>query len=470
MNNIIDAIKIRTILSQSVNPDGYKVRDILAKAYTLGGLDLAEVASLMQVSQPELLQEIFAAAQKVKETIYGKRLVIFAPLYISNLCSNSCLYCAFCASNQQIVRRALNPEEIKRETELLVAQGQKRVLLVAGEAYPKNDFQYVLDAIASVYSVQVGRGQIRRLNVNLAPLPVEQFRLLKQANIGTYQLFQETYDREIYAQVHVAGPKMDYDWRITGLDRAMQAGIDDVGMGVLFGLAAWQFDVLALLQHANYLQNRFGIGPHTISVPRIEPAVGSELANNPPHPVADKDFCKIIAILRLAVPYTGIIMSTRENPEMRRQTFALGVSQISAGSKTNPGGYTEAHPNAATAAEADRDHASQFALGDERSLAEVVRDIVELGYLPSFCTACYRLGRTGEDFMCLAKPGLIKQMCFPNALATFQEYLSDYASAATKALGEKLIERELQVLPEKIRRSAQMLVDRIRRGERDVYV
>jgi 2-iminoacetate synthase len=440
--------------------DPSQVGDALAHARELHGLSSPEVAALMGVSDPELLEELFHTAREVKEAIYGKRLVLFAPLYISNLCANECLYCAFRASNRLLKRRALTQEEIAREVRLLVEQGHKRILMVAGESYPRQGFQYVLDSIETIYSVTSGPGEVRRVNVNIAPLTLDEFRALKDARIGTYQLFQETYHRPTYAQMHRAGKKRDYDWRVTAMDRAMAAGIDDVGIGVLFGLADWRYEVLALLQHIAHLEASFGVGPHTISVPRMEPALGSEVAAAPPHPVSDVDFQKIVAILRLAVPYTGIIMSTRETAQMRRETFALGVSQISAGSRTNPGGYAEG--------DVDPDGA-QFCLGDHRPLDEVIRDVAEMGYIPSFCTACYRLGRTGGDFMDLAKPGEIKWHCDPNALSTFQEYLLDYASPATREVGEKLIAASLAGMDAKARATSEKLVAAVRGGKRDMY-
>jgi 2-iminoacetate synthase len=294
---------------------------------------------LVDISAPDLLEELFVTARQVKEHIYGKRLVIFAPLYISNMCANECVYCAFRARNKEVKRRALTQDEIASETKALIDQGHKRVLLVAGESYPKEGFDYILKSIDTVYSVKHDKGEIRRLNVNIAPLSVDEFRRLKEHNIGTYQIFQETYHHETYKKVHLAGKKADYDWRIGSVDRAMEAGIDDVGIGVLFGLFDWRFEILAMLQHIRHLEQRFGVGPHTLSVPRLEPAIGSDIASHPPHPISDIDFRKVVAILRLAVPYTGIIMSTRESANIRRETFALGVSQISAGSRTNPGGY-----------------------------------------------------------------------------------------------------------------------------------
>jgi 2-iminoacetate synthase len=415
----------------------------------------------MQLSDPGLLGEMFAAAKRTKERIYGKRLVLFAPLYISNMCCNECLYCAFRARNTALKRRALSQGEIARETKLLIEQGHKRLLLVAGESYPRDGFSYIIQAIDTVYSVKSGRGEIRRVNVNIAPLELEEFQALKAAMIGTYQLFQETYHRQTYASVHVGGRKRDYDWRLGAAGRAMEAGIDDVGIGVLFGLFDWRFEVLALMQHIRHLEARHGCGPHTLSVPRLEPASGSDLALHPPHPVSSLDFRKLVAILRLAVPYTGIIMSTRENANIRRETFALGVSQISAGSRTNPGGYSTE--------DGDGD-ASQFSLGDHRPLDEVVRDIAELGYIPSFCTACYRLGRTGMDFMDLAKPGEIKHHCDPNALSTFEEYLQDYASEETRVVGAKLIADTLGGMDETARRVSEAMLERVLAGQRDVFV
>lgn len=453
--------EIETCLAQSKKGDAARIREVLAKAMKLKGLDLPDVAALMSVSDPELLGELFAAARKVKEQIYGRRLVLFAPLYISNLCSNECLYCAFRARNKEVKRRALTQDEIAREVRILVEQGHKRILMVAGESYPKEGFSYILKSIRTIYSVKSGPGEIRRVNANIAPLTVEQFKQLKAEGIGTYQVFQETYHRATYTRVHTGGRKKDYDWRVTAMDRAMQGGIDDVGIGVLFGLCDWRFEILAMLQHIRHLEKTFGVGPHTISVPRLEPAVGSEMASHPPAPIDDVDFRKIVAILRLAVPYTGIIMSTRETPNLRRETFALGVSQISAGSRTNPGGYStdEAKPDAA-----------QFSLGDHRPLDEVIRDVASLGYIPSFCTACYRLGRTGQDFMDLAKPGQIKYHCDPNALSTFMEYLMDYASAETRKVGEHLIESVLKDMNSKQKAVASRLVEKVRTGKRDVYI
>jgi 2-iminoacetate synthase len=453
----IDAARIERTLADAVRADAGAAREALAQARLARGLDEGQVAALMGLSDPELLAELFQTAAAVKRAIYGNRLVLFAPLYISNLCANDCAYCAFSSGNGSLKRRALTVDEVRRETLELVRQGHKRVLLVAGEAYPRQGFRYVLDAIAAVYSAREGAGAIRRVNVNVAPLAVEEFRLLKGAGIGTYQIFQETYHPESYRAVHTRGPKADYDWRLGAVDRAMSAGIDDVGVGVLFGLFDWRWELLALLQHARHLEEAFGCGPHTISVPRLEPAAGSRLSEHPPKPVSDVDFRKLVAILRLAVPYTGIIMSTRESARMRRETFALGVSQISAGSRTNPGGYRDGEAGA------------QFSLGDHRPLDEVVADLVGLGYIPSFCTGCYRLGRTGADFMDLARPGEIRAHCDPNALSTFLEYLLDYAGPQTRADGEMLIPALLEGMEEGPRATSRRLLEQVRAGRRDVY-
>jgi 2-iminoacetate synthase len=459
--DFIDEQEIDGILAPGKRPGPTRVRELLAKAREMRGLTMDEVACLSFVDTPDLLNEIFSTAKQIKEEIYGTRLVMFAPLYVSNRCANECTYCAFRATNATLKRRTLTQEEIAEETRILIRQGHKRVLLVSGEALPPQGFQYILDSIATVYNTKIGPGEIRRVNVNLAPQTVERFRQLKQAEIGTFQLFQETYHRPTYAAVHLKGSKRDYDWRTTAFDRAMEAGIDDVGMGVLFGLYDWRYEVMAMMQHIRHLEEKFGVGPHTISIPRLEPAVGSEIASAPPHAVSDADFLKMIAILRLAVPYTGMIMSTRETAEVRRATLELGISQISAGSRTDPGGYKdgEGDPNG-----------SQFQLGDHRTVEEVVTDVVSHGFLPSFCTACYRMGRTGQDFMDLAKPGEIKYHCHPNALSTFQEYLSDYASPEAKAAGEKLISIELQKMDGQQTACALPMLNKVRNGERDVFV
>lgn len=460
MSAFINELEIARILEENKRPEPAKVRTVLNKAKEMKGLNIEDVAVLSNISDPMQLFELFEEANIIKEKIYGKRLVIFAPLYISNLCANECTYCAFRAKNKAVVRRSLNQGEIRRETEILVSQGHKRILMVAGESYPRQGFQYVLDSIATIYDSKVGNGEIRRVNVNIAPLDLPEFKLLKDAKIGTFQLFQETYHRGTYHNVHLAGKKADYDYRVTAFHRAMEAGIDDVGIGVLFGLFDFRFELLAMMQHIQELERVFGVGPHTISVPRIEPATGSDLTLHPPYAVSDIDFRKIVAILRLAVPYTGIIMSTRETATMRRDTFALGVSQISAGSRTNPGGYADS---------LHEDDGSQFCLGDHRPLDEVIRDVAEMGYIPSFCTGCYRLGRTGQDFMDRAKPGDIKNHCNPNAVSTFQEYLMDYASYETRLIGEGLIEDIINEMHGIARERAIVLLEKVKKGNHDMY-
>lgn len=458
---VIDHAAIsRRLEALDIKEDPVRIREILAKALELKGLSSQDVEALISVSARDLLDELFHTARTVKESIYGPRIVLFAPLYISNLCNNNCLYCGFRSENKEIRRRALSQEEIASEVKILVEQGHKRILLLAGESLPHEGFSYILRSIETVYKTRSGRGEIRRVNVNLAPLSLDEFGELKAAGIGTYQLFQETYHPETYSFMHPSGPKRDYAWRIGAFDRAMRAGIDDVGMGVLLGLYDWKFEILALLRHVEHLEASFGVGPHTISVPRLEPTVGSQIASNPPYPVSDIDFLKLVAILRMAVPYTGMIMSTRENAELRRTTLELGISQISAGSRTNPGGY----------ADGVQDHVAQFELGDHRPLDEVVRDLADLGYIPSFCTACYRLGRTGRDFMAVAKPGAIKLRCDPNALSTFLEYLIDYASPGTRLAGEKLIAAQLDRMEQQQRTRASRMLDRVSAGGRDIYV
>jgi len=455
----IDNERIAGLIQDGVE-NASRVREILDKALQLKGLDEHDVSVLMAVNSPDLLEELFDTARKAKLEIYGRRIVLFAPLYVSNLCANDCTYCAFRKGNPAVKRRALRQEEVANETRIILDQGHKRILLVAGEAYPNEGLNYIFNCIDTIYETKTEWGEIRRVNVNIAPLTVDEFKELKGRKIGTYQLFQETYHRDTYMKVHVAGKKRDFDWRISAMDRAMEAGIDDVGIGVLFGLADWRFEMLALMQHIAHLEKKFGVGPHTISVPRIEPAVGSDLSLSPPIPVTDTEFKKLVAILRLTVPYTGIIMSTRETPEMRHETLALGVSQISAGSRTNPGGYNDN----------EQFDTSQFSLGDHRTLDEVVADVTSMGYIPSFCTGCYRMKRTGKDFMDLAKPGLIKNYCDVNALSTFTEFLEHYASPGTKKTGDALVETVLNEMPPSRMKRAKALVEEVRAGGRDVYV
>lgn len=452
---MIDENKIETLLKNVSDP--LAVRDILKKSKNLERLSLEETSILLNTVDEKLWEEIFEAASYVKTKIYGNRLVLFAPLYISNLCKNECLYCGFRASNKDVHRQVLTQEEIHNETLALLKTGQKRILLVSGEAYPNGKLDYIIDSIKTVYSVQDGKNNIRRLNVNIAPLTTEEFIKIKEADIGTYQLFQETYHKPSYKKLHTKGPKSDYDYRLQTIDRAFEAGIDDVGIGILFGLYDYKYEILSLVSHIEHLEAKFGMGPHTISIPRLEPATGSDLASNPPYPVDDETFKKIIAILRLTVPYTGLILSTRENPKMRHEAMNLGISQISAGSKTNPGGYSSGKS------------VEQFSLGDHRSLDEVILDICSKDAIPSFCTSCYRLGRTGLDFMEYAKPGDIRKKCLPNALYTFQEYIDDYATEETKKIGMKMIKKQLLDIPESIRERVITNLNKIKKGARDLY-
>ncbi len=461
--NIINEKEINKSLEENKNPSDEKVRDILKKALKLKGLGLNDVASLLNIDSKNeyLMKELFNTAFKIKNDIYGNRLVLFAPLYVSNYCSNDCLYCGFRINNKDMKRKILTDEEIKQEVEILEKQGHKRILMLMGEEFNKYSFDDFLRALKTAYSVKT-TGEIRRINVEIPPLSTEEFKRLKEAKIGTFTMFQETYHKETYEKMHPSGRKSDYYWRLEAMDRAQKAGIDDVGIGVLFGLYDYKFEVLALLMHANHLDKTFGTGPHTISIPRIEPAQNAPAANNPPYKVSDKDFKKLVAIIRCSVPYTGMILSTRESPKMRKELFHLGVSQISAGSKTNPGGYNEAKINP--------ENKEQFALSDTRPTPLVIKDMMKQGFIPSFCTGCYRLGRTGKDFMDLAKPGLIQNFCQPNALLTLQEYLEDYAGDGAKEIGEKLIKKEAEKIKDKkIREEFYKKLGKIKNGERDLY-
>ncbi|WP_337864682.1 [FeFe] hydrogenase H-cluster radical SAM maturase HydG [Ignavibacterium sp.] len=439
-------------------------REIIKKAFEAKGLTLRESAALLNISDPDILDELFHTAKTVKEKIYGNRLVLFAPLYVTNLCVNNCLYCAFRKDNKELIRRTLTVEEIEEEARYLVLTGQKRILLVAGEHPKKASMEFLGEAISRIYSININGNNIRRLNVNTAPLTLQDFKLLKSFGIGTYQCFQETYHYQIYKEMHPSGPKADFAWRLYAMDRALQAGIDDVGIGALFGLTDYRFETLALLMHAADLDYKYGIGPHTISIPRLEPALNAPTAINPPHAVDDLSFKKLVAVIRLSVPYTGIILSTRERPELRRELFEVGVSQISAGSRTAPGAYKESQESL------DEHELEQFQLGDHRSLDEVVKDITSLGYMPSFCTACYRSNRTGDRFMELAKTGNIGKICVPNAMATFEEYLNDFASEETRIIGKHFLEDELRKLSGATKRRTEEMIQKVDQGERDVYL
>lgn len=443
-------------------PSREQTREIIAKSLEKHPLSVEETAALLRADDPETVEEVFAAARELKRRVYGNRIVLFAPLYIGNDCVNDCAYCAFKRSNRGMIRRTLSPDDVRAQVKALEDEGHKRLILVFGE-HPRYNADFIADTVRTVYAVRSGHGEIRRVNINAAPMDHEGYRKIKDAGIGTYQVFQETYHHETYRRLHPPDTrKGDYAYRLDALSRAFEAGCDDVGIGALFGLADWRFEVLGLVSHALYLQQRYGVGPHTISFPRLRPAFGVTM--DFAQPVSDDNFKRLIAILRLAVPYTGLILTARETPEIRRDVMAFGVSQIDAGSRIELGGYTEV----GDAQCMDRE---QFCLGDVRSLDEVMRELVLDGYIPSFCTACYRLGRTGEHFMEYAVPGFIERFCTPNALTTLMEYLTDYASEETRRAGMALIAREIEQMPDSGRKRA--LAERLERiaasGERDLY-
>jgi 2-iminoacetate synthase len=460
--DFINDEKIEKILSEAKKAPASKAREIIEKARSAKGLTPLETAVLLHLEDKETLDLLFSAAHEIKAKIYGKRVVIFAPLYISNFCVNNCYYCGYRTSNE-ILRRRLEFDEIEKEVIALEAMGHKRIALEVGED-PKNcPIDYVLEAMQTIYNVKDKQGSIRRINVNIAATTVEEYRKLKEAGIGTYILFQETYHRATYDKMHPAGPKRDYDWHTLAMDRAMEGGIDDVGLGALLGLYDYKYEVLATLLHSLHLEERFGVGCHTVSVPRIRPAAGVTLETFP-HLVSDDDFKKIVAIIRLAVPYTGMILSTREPAQFRDEVISLGISQISAGSCTGVGGYHKDIEGGAPATE------GQFQVEDTRSTDEMIHNICESGYIPSFCTACYRQGRTGDRFMPLAKSGEIQNICQPNAILTFKEFLLDYASEKTIKIGEAVIQKHLGEIPNiKIREKTKERLKQLEVGERDLY-
>ena len=436
------------------------IAEILQKACSFKGLTHREAAVLMACDLPDVNAQILESAIKIKEHIYGRRIVLFAPLYLSNYCINGCTYCPYHAKNKTIIRKKLSQEEIRREVIALQDQGHKRLLLEAGEHPKENPIEYILESIHTIYGIKHKNGAIRRVNVNIAATTVENYKKLHDAEIGTYQLFQETYNKAAYEELHPKGPKSDYAYHTEAHDRAMQAGIDDVGLGVLFGLNLYRYDLIGLLMHAEHLEAVHGVGPHTISVPRICPAddIDPTTFSNA---VPDDVFLKIVALIRLAVPYTGMIMSTRESERIRTEALKLGISQISGGSRTSVGGYTIKDIR-------DVENTAQFDTSDRRSLDEVVAHLLENGYLPSFCTACYRAGRTGDRFMEYAKSGEIAMYCQANAVMTIKEYLCDYASERTRRIGEAVIESELpKITHEKVRLASIKRLARIEEGERD---
>ena len=459
-DEFIDHAEILETLEEAARESGnrQRVRDILEKAARCKGLTHREAAILMDCNDPGLEAEIFKLAREIKQRFYGNRIVLFAPLYLSNWCINGCVYCPYHAKNKTLPRKKLSQEEIAEEVRALIRIGHKRLAVEAGEDPVHNPLEYILDSIKTIYSIKEGGNSIRRVNVNIAATTVEAYRRLRQAGIGTYILFQETYNRAEYQRLHPTGPKSDYAWHTEAMDRAQEGGCDDVGIGVLFGLGGYRYELAGLLMHAEHLEARFGVGPHTISMPRICPADDVSL-DSFPDALPDAIFRKLVAVLRVAVPYTGMIISTRESARMRAQLIDCGVSQISGGSRTSVGGYTT---------EERHDETAQFDVSDTRPLDEVVRWLLETGHIPSFCTACYREGRTGDRFMSLCKSGKISLCCTPNALMTLKEYLMDYASPETRTTGERLIAESLSDIPEgRVREKTVERLQRIEAGERD---
>lgn len=458
MEPFIDPAEIWSFLNNA-RPDKVRVREIISKSLDKQRLTLAETAVLINASS-ELADEIKDGARELKKKVYGNRIVLFAPLYIGNKCGNNCQYCGFRVTNKDARRRTLTNDEIRDEVVALEENGQKRLILVYGE-HPEYSPEFIADNVRLVYGVKKARGEIRRVNINAAPMDIDGFRTVKNSGIGTYQIFQETYDPDAYKLYHLGGKKSDYDWRLTSLDRAQEAGIDDVGVGALFGLYDWRFEVMGLVRHANHLEACYNVGPHTISFPRIKDA--SSLNLNGKYYVSDDDFMKLIAILRLAVPYTGLILTAREGHEVRTEAMAFGVSQIDGGTKLEIGGYSASKNGIQDL------NREQFRINDERSLADIIDELIENDYIPSFCTACYRLGRTGEHFMEFSVPGFIKRYCTPNAILTLSEYIVDYASPELAAKGWKAIEKNMSGLDEGLKDGIKKKIDRIKNGERDLY-
>ena len=452
--------EIRETLSYAEkNKDNIELIDsIIEKAKLRKGLNHREASVLLACENQEKLDEVYALAEQIKKDFYGNRIVIFAPLYLSNYCVNGCVYCPYHAKNKHIPRKKLTQDEVRDEVIALQDMGHKRLAIEAGEDPVNNPIEYILDCIKTIYSIKHKNGAIRRVNVNIAATTVENYRKLKDAGIGTYILFQETYHKESYLNLHPTGPKHDYDYHTEAMDRAMEGGIDDVGLGVLFGLEMYKYEFAGLLMHAEHLEAVHGVGPHTISVPRIKHADDidpDEFDNG----ISDEIFAKLCALIRISVPYTGMIISTRESQEVRERVIHLGVSQISGGSRTSVGGYTE---------EIRPTDTEQFDVSDQRTLDDVVRWLMKMGYIPSFCTACYREGRTGDRFMSLCKSGQIQNCCHPNALMTLKEFLMDYASDKTRKIGEELIEKEIENIPkEKVKEISKQNLKNIEKGSRD---
>lgn len=454
IKDIIDEQKIFDVLKNTSEPKDEKVLEILDRALNKKGLGMEDIGCLINTENPKLIEKMFDVAHKIKWEIYGERLVFFAPLYVSSFCVNDCEYCGFHCRNKT-PRKKSTLQEVEDQVKILEDMGHKRLLLEFGEHPVQNPIDYVVDVINTIYKTKSDKGEIRRVNINIAATTVENYRKLKETGIGTYQLFQETYHRETYKKMH-KGPKADYERQLFAHNRAFEAGIDDIGIGVLFGLYDWKFEVLSLFSHAQYLDRKFGIGPHTISVPRWQTADDVDW-EKPPYSVTEENLLKIIAILRMAVPYTGMIISTRESPEIRAKAFEIGISQTSAASRTSPGGYGV------------KKELSQFSLSDHRTIDEVLESILEQELLPSFCTACYRLGRTGHEFMEFAKKGNIQNFCRPNAILTFKEYLEDYGSKKVEEMGLKIINQYIEKIPSlKIKEETKNRLKRIENGERDI--
>lgn len=457
----IDPEEIWALLNNTTSTPE-RVRATISKSLEKHRLTLEETAVLINTTDPILIEEIKEGARTLKKNVYGNRIVLFAPLYVGNNCTNNCKYCGFRSSNKEAIRKTLTDEELIAEVEALENTGQKRLILVYGE-HPLYSPEYIANNVRLVYSVKTGPGEIRRVNINAAPLDVEGFRKVKESGIGTYQVFQETYHPEAYKEYHLGGMKRNFEYRLTALDRAQEAGLDDVGIGALFGLYDWRFEVMGLIRHTNHLEACYNVGPHTISFPRIQNA--STLDMNKSYNVTDEEFVRLVAILRLAVPYTGLILTARENPTLRREVLRFGVSQIDAGTKLELGGYHEEEGHNQNLQK------EQFFINDSRSLEEIVGELLENGYLPSFCTSCYRTGRTGEHFMEFSVPGFIKRFCSPNAMLTLAEYLEDYANTETKEKGYKVIHENLKDLS--LSQNTDDLVSRlgkIKEGQRDLYL
>ena len=463
--NALDFIKndeINSLIAKGKElvSDKELVREIIEKSKSAEGLTPEETAVLLNLEDKELIEEMFKAARQVKEKLYGKRLVVFAPLYVSNYCVNNCTYCGYKHCNDELKRKKLNKEQLIEEVKVLESLGHKRIALEAGEDPVNAPLDYILDCIKSIYSIKFDNGSIRRINVNIAATTVENYKRLKDAEIGTYILFQETYHKPTYERLHVSGPKHNYNYHTTAMHRAREAGIDDIGMGVLYGLYDYKYETLAMLMHAMDLEETTGVGPHTLSVPRIRPDENVSLENYP-YLVDDEDFKKIVAILRLAVPYAGLILSTREEPGLRDEIIALGVSQVSTGSCTGVGGYSEAY--------SDPEEKPQFEVGDHRSPVEMIESLMEAGYIPSYCTACYREGRTGERFMDIVKSGELYKICEANALITLKEFIDDYGTDRTREIGDKLIKKSIDEIDnESFRKSVEEKINKISNGTRDL--